>query len=119
MTIATMADRSLPLADSVHDVIVAAMKAHRWTPSDEDAFWATADELLADIAAADRLARATDEAHRAFRAYQDAGWDTDADTASYNDMMDRLGAYAEAMDDEANAALAAYRARMAQGVGRG
>lgn len=109
MSIERMADRALPLAERV--------AAYRWADYTGSGYAEAQDTLLADIAAADRLARGTDEAHRAFRAYQDAGWDTDADTSSYNDMMDRLGAYAEAMDDEANAALAAYRARMAQGVG--
>lgn len=79
---------------------------------------ADVDAMLADIAAADRLARGVDESHRAFSAYQDAGWDTDADTAAYNDTMDKLGAHAEAADDEATAAHLAYRDRM-QGVARG
>ena len=109
MTIATMADRSLPLADSVHDVIVAAMKAHRWTPSDEDAFWATADELLADIAAADRLARAT-------VAVADA-----AEQVASPNRTDRVRVHVEwnAAKTTGDDALADYRARMAQGVARG
>ena len=117
MTIATMADRSLPLADSVHDVIVAAMKAHRWTPSDEDAFWETADELLADIAAADRLARAASVWSFTRDAALDrlyAAPDPIRGTVAGDDEADSEAAYREYED-----AMYEYRARMAQEVDRG
>lgn len=79
--------RAIPLADAARDAIYAAMKASRWTPSDEDAFWVTTDVTLANIAACERLAKAADnvsaagdsegaslsvEYHRALAAYREA-----------------------------------------------
>ena len=88
MTLATMADRSLPLAERVQAALLCCDM--------DDAHEAARAALLADVAAADRLARA------------DAGyWDW------VGGDPDEWG-IGEAHID----ALAAYRARM-QGVARG
>lgn len=91
MTLATMADRTLPLAERVASALAAAARGIR---SDEIA---SISELVADVAAADRLARAADA--------------LDADDWS---MVDEEGVPLVA--DVHIAALDAYRARM-QGVG--
>lgn len=96
MTLATMSDRTLPLAERVKAAVRCGMNAQagdeRFLPV-LDAL----DVLLADIAAADRLARA------------DAGyWDWVGGDS------DEWG-----ISEDHAAALAAYRARMAQGVSGG
>ena len=89
MTLATMADRSLPLAERV--------EAYRWADRADSGFAAAHAALLADVAAADRLARAGDVASAAAAT---------AGSAEYTRLT-----------GEFMAALGAYRARMAQGVG--
>ncbi len=91
MTLATMADRSLPLAERVQAALLCCDM--------DDAHEAARAALLADVAAADRLARAADA--------------LDADDWS---MVDEEGVPLVA--DVHIAALDAYRARM-QGVARG
>ena len=86
MTLATMADRTLPLAERV-EAWYWSERTDRGAIGYQDAV----DELLADIAAADRLARAAD------------GWSED--DSGHEELV------------EYNRTLAAYRARMAQGVG--
>lgn len=93
MTAPTWADRSLPLAERVRLAMLVD-----WDKDNADGRWDARDELLADIAAADELARASDT--------------LDADDWS---MVDKEGVPLVA--DVHIAALAAYRARMAQGVG--
>ena len=101
MTLATMADRSLPLAERVASALAAVARGIR---SDEIA---SISELVADVAAADRLARADFEYTLAEVAY----WDDSGDMSRWDLMNATLTAH--------TAALAAYRARMAQGVARG
>ena len=98
MTLATMADRSLPLAERVASALAAATRGIR---SDEIA---SISELVADVAAADRLARAA------------AAWYVAVD----EDPLPGHGMSANtAAEYEMDKAEAAYRARMAQGVGDG
>jgi hypothetical protein len=96
MTLAKMADRSLPLAERVAAMI--RMVADRDPVSDYDI-----DELLADIAAADRLARAAN----IYADEEDEYWRSGGEPFELEQMA----------NEEYSAALAAYRARMAQGVG--
>ena len=99
MSIERMADRTLPLAERVKEAVRSGMNAQagdeRFLPV-LDALDGL-DGLLDDIAAADRLARA------------DVGyWDwVGGDSCEWG------------VSEEHVAALAAYRARMAQGVGDG
>lgn len=107
MTLATMADRALPLAERV--------EAYRWADYADGGYVAVRAALLADVAAAERLAAAAD-----------------AESSARDARLDRLyaapdpirGAFTE--DDEADSyaihheyedALDAYRAR--KGVARG
>ena len=103
MTIATMADRSLPLAKRVEAALLC------WDM--DDAHEAARAALLADVAAADRLARA------------EIALAVAADAVSSLDRPDRIQVKVEwnAAKAERGEALAAYvhRARMAQGVTRG
>ena len=92
MTIATMTDRTLPLAELVASALAAAARGIR---SDEIA---SISDLVADIAAADRLARACS-------AWIDATDDPDVP------MID-----VEPKEAAMNTAHIAYRARMAQEV---
>lgn len=94
MTAPALADRSLPLAERVAAMI--RMVADRDPVSDYDI-----DELLADIAAADRLARAGDDLRGHISRVLSSG-------------LHLVHGFAVNVFDEA---LAAYRARMAQGVG--
>lgn len=104
MTAPTWADRSLPLAERVRLALLDPLSigvsatAHR-------------DELVADVAAAERLARA------------EIALGVAADAVSSLDRPDRIRVKAEwnAAKAERGEALAAYvhRARKAQGVGRG
>lgn len=91
MSIERMTDRTLPLAERV----LRLANEGRTLAGAEYA--AALDALLADVAAADRLARA------------DAGyWDwVGGDSCEWG------------VSEEHTAALAAYHARLAQGVGRG
>ena len=83
MSIERMADRTLPLAERVQAALLC------WDM--DDAHEAARAELIADVAAADRLARAAD------------GWSED--DSGHEELV------------EYNRTLDAYRARMAQGVG--
>lgn len=93
MTLARMADRSLPLAERVE----AALSV---VPHGDETTENALTELLADIAAADRLARATD------------AWFVAVDGP-----IDEIAIGLRHADIDV--ALAAYRARMAQGVANG
>ena len=90
MSIERMADRTLPLAERVQAALLC------WDM--DDAHEAARADLIADVAAADRLARAC------------LPHETDDDPA------DDQKAYEDSCQ-EWNAALDAYRARIAQGVG--
>lgn len=96
MSIERMADRSLPLAERVRLALLdpqsigVSATAHR-------------DELVADIAAADELARATSAWYVAMEELDPDG---------------TLG-HSAATEYEMDKAEAAYRARMAQGVTHG
>ena len=111
MSIATMADRTLPLAERVTAAVRSGMNAQagdeRFLPV-LDAL----DELLADVAAADRLARAAVMSKSAW------GQGVDPRFMPPEVAADVGRARLEAAD-EMDAALADYRARMAQGVARG
>ncbi len=94
MTLATMADRSLPLAERVERLVNVGS-----TLSGAE-YAAALDALLADVAAADRLARAT------------AAWYVAVD----EDPLPGHGmSKATAAEYEMDQAEEAYRARMAQG----
>ena len=95
MSIERMADRALPLTERVEAACLLD-----WDKDNADGRWDARDVLIADIAAADRLARAC------------LPHETDDDPA------DDQKAYEDSCQ-EWIAALAAYRARMAQGVGDG
>lgn len=103
MTLATMADRSKPLAERVQAALLC------WDM--DDAHEAALSALLADVAAADRLARA------------EIALAVAADAVSSLDRPDRIQVKVEwnAAKVERGEALAAYvhRARMAQEVDRG
>ena len=105
MTLATMADRSLPLAERVVRLVNVGS-----TLSGAE-YAAALDALLADVAAADRLARA------------EIALAVAADAVSSLDRPDRIQVKVEwnAAKVERGEALAAYvhRARMAQEVDRG
>lgn len=111
MTLATMADRTLPLAERVQAALLD------WDM--DDAHRRARAELIADVAAADRLARAAVAERRAMMAYSrayivgnnPAGQDTPDATKARHAVNDARA--------ESIAAISAYRARMAQGVGRG
>lgn len=98
----TMTGLAIPLADSVRDAILAAMKAHRWTPSDEDAFWVTTDATLADIAACERLAKTVCAQIEAGDDSTDWGKDHPTEYAAQRareaEYADALAAYREAVD---------------------
>ncbi|MBK7782371.1 MAG: hypothetical protein IPJ58_16670 [Ardenticatenia bacterium] len=100
MTLATMVDRTLPLAERVQAALLC------WDM--DDAHEAARAELIADVAAADRLARA------------EIALAVAADAVSSLDRPDRVRVKAEwnAAKAERGEALAAYvyRARMAQGA---
>lgn len=101
MSIATMADRTLPLAERVQAALLC------WDM--DDAHEAARAELIADVAAADRLARAMfalDEASDA--PIRLTAWRGLDPLASDSELVDAA--------KEATAAHLAYRARMAQGV---
>ncbi len=104
MSIATMADRTLPLKARVRGLATLPDSEAMGKPF-EDAL----AELIADVAAADRLARA------------EIALAVAADAVSSLDRPDRVRVKAEwnAAKAERGEALAAYvyRARMAQGVG--
>ena len=93
MTLAYIYDRTRPLAERVQDAIDAIICERDWGNTTE-AEEAALSEVIADIAAADRLARA------------DVGyWDwVGGDSCEWG------------VSEEHVAALDAYRARMAQGV---
>ena len=93
MTAPTWADRSLPLAERVRLALLLD-----WDKDNADGRWDARDELLADIAAADRLAR--------------------ADWAVFEAAL-RGEPHSPAKRLEYETAMDAYRARMAQGVARG
>ena len=101
MSIATITDRTLPLAERVQAALLC------WDM--DDAHEAARAALLADIAAADRLARAT-------VAVADA-----AEQVASPNRTDRVRVHVEwnAAKTTGDDALDAYRARMAQGVARG
>lgn len=123
MTAPAWADRSLSLAERVR---MAIDDYPCWPDADDPEALALLTELLADVAAADRLARAT-EAHQVA---QDK-WITAAaklngtshrSKASYDRDLKRYDVAQEAFkltDSAYSAALAAYRVRMAQGVTHG
>jgi len=111
MSIATMADRTLPLAERVASALAAAA---RGIHSDEIA---SISDLIADVAAADRLARAASAWSFTRDAALDrlyAAPDPIRGTVAGDDEADSEAAYREYED-----AFDAYRARMAQGVDRG
>ena len=100
MSIATMTDRTLPLAERVRAAVYLALRMY---PDLADEYDIALTALLADIAAADRLARA-------MRDYHDT-----LDAGRIGDMA--AGGELVKMADAMFAALDAYRARMAQGAG--
>lgn len=108
MSIERMTDRTLPLAERVTAAVRSGMNAQagdeRFLPL-LDAL----DGLLADVAAADRLARA---------AVVVADAAEQVSSAIATDWV-RVHVEWNAAKTTGDAALAAYRARMAQGVGRG
>lgn len=118
-----MADRSLSLADRVK---MAIDDYPCWPGADDPKAVALLAGLLADVAAADRLARAT-EAHQVAK----DKWITVSakfngtsyrSKASYDRDLKRYDVAREAFTltgTAYSAALAAYRARMAQGVAHG
>ena len=109
MSIERMADRTLPLAERVQ----AAMLC--WDM--DDAHEAARADLIADIAAADRLARAASAWAFTRDAALDrlyAAPDPIRGTVAGDDEADSEAAYREYED-----AVDSYRARMAQGVGDG
>ena len=97
MSIERMLDRTLPLAERVRAAVYLALRMY---PDLADEYDIALTALLADIAAADRLARAC------------LPHEKDDDPA------DDQKAYDDACEDWTEA-LDAYRARMAQGVNRG
>lgn len=109
MTAPTWADRSLPLAERVRLAMLVD-----WDKDNADGRWDARDELLADIAAADRLARAalTVADYRGMRMELTRRIDIGDTTSLVYDAT----AWFQTGEDY-KAALAAYRARMAQGVG--
>lgn len=115
MSIATMADRTLPLAERVSAAIKLAMESvtgtmdGTWSKRQNDLAERGCDALLADIAAADRLARAV-------AVYYDA-----LDAMARDGEVDGRGWREFAGDawGDHTKSLAAYRARIAQGVGDG
>ena len=117
MTLATMTDRTLPLAERVKEAVRSGMNAQagdeRFLPV-LDALDGL-DGLLDDIAAADRLARAASAWSFTRDAALDrlyAAPDPIRGTVAGDDEADSEAAYREYED-----AFDAYRARMAQGVG--
>lgn len=100
MTIATMADHTLPLAERVQAAVFIALRMY---PERSEEYDIALTALIADIAAADRLARAMRDYH---------------DTLDAGRKMAVNGELVK-MADAMFAALDAYRARMAQGVARG
>jgi hypothetical protein len=102
MTAPTWADRSLPLAERVRRLV------NEGSTLSGAEYAATLDALLADVAAADRLAQA------------EIALAVAADAVSSLDRPDRIRVKVEwnAAKAERGEALAAYvhRARMAQGV---
>lgn len=116
MSIERMADRALPLAERVSAAIKLAMESvtgtmdGTWSKRQNDLAERGCDALLADIAAADRLARAMfalDEASDA--PIRLTAWRGLDPLASDSELV--------AAAKEATAAHLAYRARTAQGVG--
>lgn len=106
---ATMTDRSKPLAERVQAALLC------WDM--DDAHEAARAELIADVAAADRLARAASAWSFTRDAAMDrlyAAPDPIRGTVAGDDEADSEAAYREYED-----AMDAYRARMAQGVARG
>ena len=103
MSIERMADRSLSLAERVGAVGLVGRNDR--TASYYDALAA----LLADIAAADRLARCRCAALEADDAWETMSGEGPEDSVALWDAL--VGA-----EEKERAALAAYRARMAQGV---
>lgn len=102
MTLATMADRSLPLAERVNAAYLVGIQVADGDENGQDAR-AALDGLRADVAAADRLARAT------------AAWYVAVD----EDPLPGHGmSKATAAEYEMDQAEESYRARM-QGVARG
>lgn len=112
MSIATMADRTLPLVERVQAACLLD-----WDKDNADGRWDARDALIADVAAADRLARAASAWSFTRDAAMDrlyAAPDPIRGTVAGDDEADSEAAYREYED-----AMAAYRARMAQGVARG
>ena len=101
MSIKRMTDRTLPLAERVQAALLC------WDM--DDANEAARAELIADVAAADRLARAAVMSKSAW------GQGVDPRFMPPEVAADVGRARLEAAD-EMDAALDAYRARMAQGV---
>jgi len=97
MTAPTWADRSLPLAERVLRLV------NEGSTLSGAEYAATLDELLADIAAADRLARAAN----IYADEEDEYWRSGGEPFELEQMA----------NEEYSAALADYRARMGQGVG--
>ena len=98
MTAPAWADRSLPLAERVRLAMLVD-----WDKDNADGRWDARDELLADIAAADKLARATSAWYVAMEELDPDG---------------TLG-HSAATEYEMDQAESAYRARMAQGASDG
>ena len=111
MTLATMADRTLPLAKRVTAAYLVGIQVADGDENGQDAL-AALDSLRADVAAADRLARAAVMSKSAW------GQGVDPRFMPPEVAADVGRARLEAAD-EMDAALDAYRARMAQGVARG
>lgn len=101
MTLATMADRTLPLAERVQAALLC------WDM--DDAHEAARAELIADIAAADRLARAGDSWFLASSAY----------ACCESSEVKAAKATLDTASVEYIVAVDSYRARVAQGVNRG
>lgn len=102
MTLATMADRALPLAKRVNAAYLVGIRVADGDENGRDAR-AALDALRADVAAADRLARTTD----------------DFEASCLDITIRRIVPREHDEEGEWRAALEAYRARMAQGVARG
>ena len=113
MTLAYIYDRTRPLAERVQDAIDAIICERDWGNTTE-AEEAALSEVIADIAAADRLARAVDVVadYKGMRMELTRRVDIgDTTTLVYD-----ANAWYQTGEDY-RSALDAYRARMAQGVG--